>query len=404
MALVPLEKVISTALLVPMGNPSSPDCIWGLPLLLWGSPGIGKTARIRSAGKSAFLSVKSVIASTRAPEDFSGVPVPLMNVEEGQSRVAIECILPAIRELCVTGRGVLFLDEISCVVPAVQASMLSLVHDRVVGDLALPPAVRIIAAANPPSEAAGGWELEPPMANRFAHLIVPDPSAREWTNWLLGNVEDDVPEIEVMEERVIQNWAESWGRVRSHLAGFFSAFPDGLLFKLPSAVDKNRGKAWPSPRTWEMAGRAVATCYALGSPGMAHTFVAACVGEAAAVVWSEWLSKADLPHPHDVVTKGWDPDPRRIDRNVAVFSSITEYVIAQTNPQLKEEYAIGAWKVFEKAKNKGLLDTIVQFAQKFRKEGLTADKTRSSPAVAAAARSTILELGVSGIAEISSKA
>jgi len=34
----------------------------------------------------------------------------------------------------------------------------------------LPPGVRIVAAANPRSSAADGWELSAPLANRFVHL------------------------------------------------------------------------------------------------------------------------------------------------------------------------------------------------------------------------------------------
>src|SRR5207248_8810483 len=47
-------------------------------------------------------------------------------------------------------RGLLFLDELTTAPPAVQAAMLRVVLERVVGDVTLPPAVRVVAAANPP--------------------------------------------------------------------------------------------------------------------------------------------------------------------------------------------------------------------------------------------------------------
>ena len=68
------------------------------------------------------------------------------------------------------GRGLLFLDELSTAPPAVQAALLRLVLERRVGALRLPPGVRIVAAANPRSSAADGWELSAPLANRFVHL------------------------------------------------------------------------------------------------------------------------------------------------------------------------------------------------------------------------------------------
>ena len=51
--------------------------------------------------------------------------------------------------------------------------MLRVVLERTVGDLRLPAAVRVVAAANPPDEAADGWELAPPLANRLVHLDWP---------------------------------------------------------------------------------------------------------------------------------------------------------------------------------------------------------------------------------------
>jgi integrase len=44
------------------------------------------------------------------------------------------------------------------------------VLERVVGDLELPDAVSVVAAANPPEMSAGGWDPSPPLANRFCHI------------------------------------------------------------------------------------------------------------------------------------------------------------------------------------------------------------------------------------------
>ncbi|EUA17503.1 ATPase associated with various cellular activities AAA_5 domain protein [Mycobacterium xenopi 3993] len=43
----------------------------------------------------------------------------------------------------------------------------------------LPATVRMIAAANPPEQAAGGYDLEPPLSNRFCHVGF-TPSVDEW--------------------------------------------------------------------------------------------------------------------------------------------------------------------------------------------------------------------------------
>lgn len=57
-------------------------------------------------------------------------------------------------------------DEISTAPPAVQAALLRVVLERVVGDLELPDGVAVIAAANPPEQAAGGWDLSATISRR----------------------------------------------------------------------------------------------------------------------------------------------------------------------------------------------------------------------------------------------
>src|SRR4029450_4265501 len=137
-----------------------------VPVLLWGSPGTGKTSVVRALGDALGWPVEVVIGSIREPADFAGLPV----VSDG----AVEMAPPAwARRLFEAGEGLLFLDELTTAPPAVQAAMLRGALARVVGDLALPPDVRVVAAANPPGEAADGWELAPPLANRLVHLDWP---------------------------------------------------------------------------------------------------------------------------------------------------------------------------------------------------------------------------------------
>ncbi|WP_225624354.1 sigma 54-interacting transcriptional regulator [Thermoanaerobacterium thermosaccharolyticum] len=135
----------------------------GVPVLLWGSPGTGKTSAITALGEQLGLLTEVVIASIREPSDFSGLPI----VIDGSVKMAP----PAwAKNLAEAGKGLLFLDEISTAPPAVQAALLRVVLDKTVGDLKLPDGVSVVAAANPPEEAAGGWDLTPPLANRFCHI------------------------------------------------------------------------------------------------------------------------------------------------------------------------------------------------------------------------------------------
>src|SRR5215212_222749 len=143
----------------------------GVPVLLWGAPGTGKTSAITAMAAGMGVPCETVIAAIREPSDFAGLPI----VTDGEVRFAPPRWA---QRLAAHGRGLLFLDEISTAPPAVQAALLRVVLERVVGDLPLPDGVVVVAAANPPEQSADGWDLSAPLANRFCHLDwVVDPNA-----------------------------------------------------------------------------------------------------------------------------------------------------------------------------------------------------------------------------------
>lgn len=334
-----LEKFLHTALLVPMsGDPSDPNDTsvqWGLPVIIWGEPGIGKSARVYEAGRRACLEVHPVFPSTRQPEDFSGVPVP-----DGNGGITIECTLGAVRELCKKGEGVLFIDEASTARPAVQAALMGVVLDRRVGDTLLPNEVRIILAANPTDCAAGGWDLEAPMANRLAHIHLPPPNVTEWTSWLLNQSIKDKVDLTLGQEVVAANWGPSYAKASALMAGFMRNRDQGVLHSLPVEGHPDRGRAWPSPRAWGAATRAVATCMALFGNGggkgkkkaidpLMQEIVGSLVGVGTAIEWVKWVISADIPDPLDMLTNGWAPDKLYQDRTMAAVTGMTSFLISQ---------------------------------------------------------------------------
>jgi len=298
-----------------------------VPVLLWGAPGTGKTSAIRAMADVMGLPCETVIASIREPSDFAGLPI----VVGGEVRFAP----PAwARRLAEAGRGLLFLDELSTAPPAVQAALLRVVLERAVGDLTLPEEVAVVAAANPPDQAADGWDLSAPLSNRLCHLswqteprAVADGLAGGWS----APVVPDLPDGWQAEELLARGLVAAFLHVRPGLA---CAPPSD-----PAAA----GRGWPSPRTWEMAARLMAAAGACGAGDEARfALIRGAVGDGAGVEFLAWLTEMDLPDPEQVLA---DPAsfrlPDRGDRAYAALAAVAAAVAA--NPTA-ERWTAG-WQV-----------------------------------------------------------
>jgi MoxR-like ATPase len=304
----------------------------GVPVLLWGSPGTGKTSAVVAMGESLGLPVETVIGSIREPSDFAGLPV----VVDGSVRLS-----PPVwaTRLCEAGEGLLFLDELTTAPPAVQAAMLRVVLERVVGELRLPDAVRVVAAANPPEEAADGWELAAPLANRLVHLDWPVDGRQIARGIAVGF---PAPLLNGLRR------APSAGQTmaaRAAVGAFLEVRPP-LALRVPgSAADAARG--WPSPRSWDAVARLLAACAAADASDDARAaLVVGAVGDGAALEFLSWLEHLDLPDPEAVLD---DPEsfvlPERSDRAFAVLTAVASVAVADGGLERWEQ----AWRVVARA-------------------------------------------------------
>jgi hypothetical protein len=359
-----LERMLAAAMMVPHRDPSDPACIWGLPLNIVGEPGGGKSERVLEAARMVQLAAFPVFPSTKQPEDFSGALFP------SPDGPILTCILPQANKLLNLGKGVLFIDEVSTARPAVQASLLSVVNDRRVGDQLLPPAVRIMLAMNPADYAAGGYGLEAPLANRMAHISYVLPTASEWSDWLMDVPSgDDIPNITSADNLIRKNWMSSWNTARARVAGFIQANPD-LLHKRPDAGSPEAGGAWPSHRMWNWAARSVATVDALGMPKeLGDTLVSGCVGKGPGRSWAEWAKNAEIPPPEELL-KSWKPTKKRLDIDVMALTSATNYVTTQSTEKKKAELAGAAWKLVMTYIEGGVAHLVVRSATQLVRAGL----------------------------------
>lgn len=317
-----------------------------LPVLLWGEPGIGKTAAMSQLSADLDLPLTTVIASVHEPSDFSGLPVVGDDpAEQGVPMAPPDWAVRMVR----AGRGLLFLDELSTAPPAVQAALLRLVLERRVGALRLPPAVRIVAAANPRSSAADGWELSPPLANRFVHL--------QWT------YEHDV---------VVRGLGGTWPRTvlprldreripdavnfaRRAVCGFLSARPT-LVHRMPTD-EARRGGPWPSPRSWEMALRLLAIATATGvSRNVLSIVVRGAVGDGPGLELLASLDRLDLSDPEQLLA---DPAGAELPERGDLRQAVLDAVVAAVRRRPEKARWDAAWALLVRALEAGAPDLVV---------------------------------------------
>ncbi|WP_405711190.1 AAA family ATPase [Streptomyces sp. NBC_00046] len=317
-----------------------------LPVLLWGEPGIGKTAALTQLAVSLDLPLTTVIASVHEPSDFSGLPI----VGDDPAEQGVPMAPPdwAVR-LVRAGRGLLFLDELSTAPPAVQAALLRLVLERRIGALQLPPGVRIVAAANPRSSAADGWELSPPLANRFVHL--------QWTHDHevvvrgLGGTWPRATLPRLAPERL----PEAVDFARRAVCGLLTARP-ALVHRLPSG-ETRRGGPWPSPRSWDMTLCLIAFATAAGSSrDVLSLLVRGAVGDGPGLELLASLDRMDLPDPETLLADPAGADlPERGDLRQAVLDGV---VAAVRNRPEKPRWD-AAWALLVRALETGAPDVVV---------------------------------------------
>jgi len=198
--------------------------------------------------------------------------------------------------------------------------------------------VSMVAAANPPEQAADGWDLSAPLANRFCHV--------DWAfepRAVIDGLTSGWPTV--APPGLAPGWAAGIGTARSWVAGFLTVRPQ-LTLAVPDDP-ATAGRAWPSPRTWDMAARLVAAARAAEvDDAVVSVLVRGCVGTGAGIEFVTWLVEADLPDPEAVLAQ---PEsfvlPQRGDRAYAALSSIAAAVATDPGDGRWQR----GWQVFGRA-------------------------------------------------------
>lgn len=330
------------------------------PVVIWGPPGQGKTSVIKRIAEEQNRHLEIILASIREPQDFAGLPM-LSN--------GVATLMPPdwAKRLAEKKNGILFTDEVNTAPPSVQAALLRVCLDKVAGDCHLGDDTSVVAAANPPELAADGWDLAPPLANRFCHLnwnlpaeIVRDGLAGNWASYSVSIPSQASVDKAILAERAV-------------LAGFLASRPDLTTVLPKSAVEQ--GRAFPTPRSWDMVAKLSGWITASNlDSGVRRIAVMGCVGTGAAAEYMTYRENTDLPNPEEILANIEKFTlPTRMDKIYVIGASLMS--------ALRNSVTVERWntvgKVLEMIAKSGHPDLAVTFARdwiRIRPDDATPDK------------------------------
>ena len=265
---------------------SSADTGHHTPVMLWGAPGVGKSQMVAQIAESHDVPLIDIRLSQMEPSDLRGIPFRVDEFVEW----AVPSMLPNLKRH--GNRGILFLDEITSAPPSVSAAAYQLILDRKLGEYEVPKGWAIIAAGNRQGDRGVTYSMPAPLANRFSHYEV-EINLDDWVAWAYANGID---------ERIIA----------------FLRFRQDLLFEFDAAQNP---VAFPSPRSWEFAHRALQK---FDEPNnLLLGALQACVGKAAGIEVKAFVDSLDQMPDLDAIVKGEEvAAPKEIDLQYAVATAL----------------------------------------------------------------------------------
>lgn len=291
-------------------------------------PGMGKSKGVYAFARAVGRKVYTLIGSLRDPADIGGYP----SLDTASAASVMKVAPPEWAFQIVQSKTpyILFIDELTTCAPAVQAALLRVMAEKVVGDLQLPENLWILSACNPPECAANGVDIEPPMANRLYH--------HKWqldTKLVLdgytNGLQFSVPAFPVLPN----DWQKHIPGVGGLVAAFHKVNP-GRLAAFPEERAAQCG-AWPSPRSWEYAIRCLAAAQSVKAEQcIERELLDGLVGTAVSGEFCTWRDNLDLPDPEVLLAEAMAAiredrpmvynHPDRPDKVLAMLASVTQAV------------------------------------------------------------------------------
>lgn len=213
------------------------------PLLIWGAPGIGKTAIVNKVLKTVKGENARMLDMQLSMKEHDDFFLPSYNVNKTKAVDLPKSYLPvweklddmteeeckAADEAC--GQGLLFLDELSRAKPQVQDVCLKLIGERKLGDkYRLGSGWCVIAASNRlEDDEDSQHRLSQALANRFEQVNY-SPTCKSW-----------------------RKWADTQGYMNKHVLDWLEQNEKYFYFQ-----DNDETTVYCTPRAWEGACQALA--------------------------------------------------------------------------------------------------------------------------------------------------
>ncbi|MGB1973345.1 MAG: AAA family ATPase [Vibrio toranzoniae] len=266
------------------------NCLAGLPSMIWGAPGAGKSEIVYQVAASINAVVCELRANLFDPVDVRGVPKVLEQTDGTlRTKYGVPEEYPASD---YQGHVIIFIDELSTAPKATQNCLLQLLTTGKVGTYTCPPNTSFIAAGNRLQDRAAVHEMPTPVKTRFNHYEL-EADIDDWCAWAYDNDIDN---------SIIS----------------FLRFRPGLL----SAVNASEN-ASPTPRGWTYASRKI--------PFMADEFygIASLVGDGPAGEYLAFKSVySDLPEFKDILDK---PTTTKVSDDVSVLYAVVGLIVTNTD-------------------------------------------------------------------------
>jgi len=256
------------------------------------------------------------------PSDLRGIPIPVKAYYDVNGKVIMESQLndhpgyteevsvvwaaPSVLKLPKDWKGVIIFDEINSAMPIVQAASYQLILDRRVGELVLPETCLILAAGNREGDGGVTFSLATPLRDRMTHVeMIPDYS----------------------------DWIENFAVPKRLNAGTIAFIKEtgAKYFNTLSPKDTSHSGG-SSPRSWTRVSDFQNMRENEGiSESVYRAMVAGRVGTKAGIEYVTYINNmADLPSVMDIlngVVKDFGEHKQEISKNYFITLSLTQKII-----------------------------------------------------------------------------